>query len=112
MLGTLRDRRSMSAMVNSRPALCATARMCNTVLVEPPMAMSSVMAFSKACEGRDAAREHVVVALLVVALGHLDDAAAGSLEELPAIGMRGQQRAVSRQGEPERFGQAVHASWR
>ena len=50
MLGTLRDRRSMSAMVKFTPASWATARMCNTVLVEPPMAMSSAMAFSKACK--------------------------------------------------------------
>ena len=46
--GTRRDSRSMSFMVKSMPASCAAARMCSTVLVEPPMAMSSVMAFSKA----------------------------------------------------------------
>ena len=48
MFGTRCDRRSMSLMVNGTPASCAMARMCSTVLVEPPMAMSSVMAFSNA----------------------------------------------------------------
>ncbi len=46
--GTRRDRRSMSFMVKSTPASCAAASRCSTVLVDPPMAMSSVMAFSKA----------------------------------------------------------------
>ena len=46
--GTRRDRRSMSAMVNGTPASCAAASRCSTVLVEPPMAMSSVIAFSNA----------------------------------------------------------------
>ena len=46
--GTLRDRRSISAMVKSTPASRAAASRCSTVLVEPPMAMSSDMAFSKA----------------------------------------------------------------
>ena len=48
MLGTRRDSRSMSPMVKATPASCAMARRCSTVLVEPPMAMSSVMAFSNA----------------------------------------------------------------
>ena len=38
----------MSCIVKSTPASCATASRCSTVLVEPPMAMSSDMAFSKA----------------------------------------------------------------
>ena len=38
----------MSRMVKSTPASWATARMWSTVLVDPPMAMSSAMAFSKA----------------------------------------------------------------
>ncbi len=38
----------MSFMVKSMPASWAAASRCSTVLVEPPMAMSSVMAFSKA----------------------------------------------------------------
>ena len=47
-LGTRRERRSMSAMVKGTSASCAAARRCSTVLVDPPMEMSSVMAFSKA----------------------------------------------------------------
>ena len=46
--GTRRDSRSMSFMVKSISASCAAASRCSTVLVEPPMAMSSVMAFSNA----------------------------------------------------------------
>ncbi len=48
--GTRRDSRSMSAMVKSTSPSWAAARRCSTVLVEPPMAMSSVMAFSKAAK--------------------------------------------------------------
>ena len=48
--GTRRDSRSMSAMVNGTPASWAAASRCRTVLVEPPMAMSRVMAFSKAAK--------------------------------------------------------------
>jgi hypothetical protein len=38
----------MSAIVKSISASCAAARTCRTVLVEPPMATSSVIAFSNA----------------------------------------------------------------
>ena len=38
----------MSAMVKSTSASWAAASRCKTVLVEPPMAMSRLMAFSKA----------------------------------------------------------------
>ena len=38
----------MSAMVKSISASCAAASRCSTVLVEPPMEMSSVIAFSNA----------------------------------------------------------------
>ncbi len=48
MLGTRRDMRSMSDIVKSTPASCAMARRWSTVLVEPPMAMSSAIAFSNA----------------------------------------------------------------
>ncbi|MNV16926.1 hypothetical protein D3C71_1077000 [compost metagenome] len=43
--GTLREMRSMSAIVKSTPASCAAASKCSTVLVEPPMATSSAIAF-------------------------------------------------------------------
>lgn len=46
--GTRRERASMSERVKSTSASCAAARMCSTVLVEPPMAMSRAMAFSNA----------------------------------------------------------------
>jgi hypothetical protein len=60
-------------------------------------------------QGRDAAREHVAIALLVVLLGHLDDAAASGFKQIPAARVGGQQGAVPRQRQPERLGQAVHA---
>jgi hypothetical protein len=57
-------------------------QMCSTVLVEPPIAMSSAMAFSKAAfEAGDVARQHAVVVLLVVALGEVDDQVAGLDEQ-------------------------------
>ncbi len=46
--GTTRERRSMSFIVKSISASCAIASTCRMVLVEPPIAMSSVIAFSKA----------------------------------------------------------------
>ncbi len=46
--GTLREMRSMSAIVKSTSASCAAASRCSTVLVEPPIDTSSAMAFSNA----------------------------------------------------------------
>ncbi|MCY1238476.1 hypothetical protein D9M72_512170 [compost metagenome] len=46
--GTTRERRSMSVMLKSMPASLAIASRCRMVLVEPPMAISRVMAFSNA----------------------------------------------------------------
>ena len=46
--GTLRDRRSISFMVKGTSPSYAAANRCSTVLVEPPMAMSRLIAFSKA----------------------------------------------------------------
>ena len=48
--GTRRDSRSMSAMVKSTPPSCAAASRCSTVLVDPPIAMSRLIAFSKAAK--------------------------------------------------------------
>ena len=47
--GTLRDRASMSSIVKSTPASAATASRWSTVLVEPPIATSSAIAFRNAC---------------------------------------------------------------
>ena len=47
-LGTFFDSRSMSAMVKSTSASCAAANKCRMVFVEPPIAMSKVIAFSNA----------------------------------------------------------------
>src|SRR5665647_2242373 len=50
MHGTRRDRASMSSIVKSSSASCAAASMCSTVLVEPPIAMSRAIEFSKALD--------------------------------------------------------------
>ena len=54
------------------------------------------------------ARQHAFVVLLVVLAGEFDDATAGALEQLLAVGVRGHHRAVAGQRQAERFGQAVH----
>ncbi len=59
-------------------------------------------------EGGDVARQRALVVLLVVALGQLDDGATGLAEQLLAVGVGGQRGAVARQGQAQRFGQAVH----
>ncbi len=46
--GTRRDSASMACRSKSTSASCAAASRCRMVLVEPPMAMSSVIAFSNA----------------------------------------------------------------
>ena len=48
MQGTRRDSSSMSFRPKSTPASGAAASRCRIVLVEPPIAMSSTMAFSNA----------------------------------------------------------------
>ena len=50
-LGTRRERRSMSAIVKFTPASWAMPRRWRIVLVEPPIAMSRVIAFSNASKG-------------------------------------------------------------
>ena len=57
---------------------------------------------------RDRARQHRRVVAVVVARAQLDGRAAGRLVELPARGVRRQRRAVARQREAQRLGQAVH----
>ena len=58
--------------------------------------------------GGDRARQHRLVAFVVVACGVADDELGRRLEEPPAVGVRGQQGSVARQGEPQGLGQAVH----
>ena len=77
-------------------ASCAMARMCRMVLVEPPMAISSAMAFSNAFFA-DSARQHVQLFLLVIALAQFHRQATGALEQLLAVGVRGYHGAIARQ---------------
>ena len=48
MQGTRRDSSSISFSPKSTPASCAAASRCSTVLVDPPIATSSAIAFSNA----------------------------------------------------------------
>ncbi len=48
MHGTRRDSSSISLSPKSTPASCAAASRCSTVLVDPPIATSSAIAFSNA----------------------------------------------------------------
>jgi hypothetical protein len=60
-------------------------------------------------ERGDAARQDRRVPLEVVALGEVDDPARSLFEQLPALGVRRQERAVAGEREAERLVQAVHA---
>src|SRR5690554_1338558 len=59
-------------------------------------------------QGGNAAGQHAGVIVLVVALGVLDNLAAGFQEQLLTVGMGSQQRAVARKGQADGLGQAVH----
>ena len=58
--------------------------------------------------GRDRTREHRFVAQKIVAFGVADDQRRGVFEQPASVGVRGDDRAVARQRESQRFGQAVH----
>ena len=62
----------------------------------------------KGFKGGDAARQHAGVVLFVVALGQFDNGAARLQEQRLAVGVGGHQRAIARQRQAQRFGQAVH----
>jgi hypothetical protein len=57
---------------------------------------------------RNGARQHGFIVLLVITPRQVDDQVAGLQEQAPAVGVGCQHRAVARQGEPQRLGQAVH----
>ena len=57
---------------------------------------------------RDVARQRGYIILLVVAFGQLNDALARGEEQCFAVSVGGQQRAVTRLRQTQRFGQAVH----
>jgi hypothetical protein len=103
-----RERASMSSMVKSTPASWAAARMCSTVLVEPPIAHVEAHGVLERGLGGDRARQHRGVVLVVV-----------PLRPGPRRGVRPPRTgpcgrtpspASSRcpAGEAERLGEAVH----
>ena len=59
-------------------------------------------------EGGDPARQRAFVALLVPAPREIDDEVAGLDEQAPPVGVSGHHRAVPRQRQAERLGEAVH----
>ena len=59
-------------------------------------------------KGRDAARQHRCVVLLVVALGQIDDRPPRLQEDLLAVGVRGQHASVAGQPQAQSLDQAVH----
>lgn len=97
----------MSSIVKSTSPSCADASRCSTVLVDPHGDIQRHGVF-KCRLGGDIARQRAIVILLVVALRQFDDACTGIEEQLFAIGVGRQQRAVARLRQAQCFGQAVH----
>src|SRR5690606_37854797 len=62
----------------------------------------------KGLEVGDVARQNGVVVLDVVLAAQVDNRAAGLQEQLLAVAVGRQLRTVARQGQAQRFGQAVH----
>ncbi len=95
------------------PAECASARPCSTVLVDPPMAMSSTKALSSACSvtmssGRMFCSRHRFSAC--AGLPHQRQPFRVQLGPR-LVGVRPRFRrdgAVARQRQPDGFAQAVH----
>ena len=83
--------------------LWAAAKRCKMVLIESPMAMSRVMAFSKASKAANAQRQYRLVVFLVVTLGDFHNLATRFKTALcDRVG--GQSRAVARQRQAIGFG--------
>ena len=100
--------RRCRCIVKSSSASCAAASRCRTVLVEPPIATSSAIAFSNAARVAIARGSTDSSSVVVVAARDVDDRAAGRLVERLARGVRREDRAVAGQRQAERLGQAVH----
>ena len=103
-----REMASIAARSKSTSPSWAAARMCRTVLVEPPMATSSAIAFSNALrvaiergstEASSSPYQRFASSITV---------RPASQEQLAAGRVGGQRRAVAGQREPERLGEAVH----
>ncbi len=58
--------------------------------------------------GRDGTRKHALVIVVVVLLGDLDDLLGRTLEQVLAVGVRGQDGAVAGQSQADGLGKAVH----
>ena len=58
--------------------------------------------------GGDGTRQHGIVGIVVVLVSDLDDLLGGTLEQVLAVGMGGQNGAVARQSQTDGLGQAVH----
>ena len=107
--GTRRDSRSMSSMVKSTLAFMGGGEQVQHGVgraahgdVERHGVLEGALKLAMV-RGSDAG-----VVLLVVAPGQVDDQVAGLDEQALAVGVGGERRAVARQRQAERLGQAVH----
>src|SRR3546814_6797494 len=57
-------------------------------------------------EGRDIARQNALVVFFIMTAAHFDDDPPRAQEQLPAVGVRRERRAIARQRQPQRLGQA------
>ncbi len=106
--GTWRDSRSISAIVKSISASCAAASRCEHGVGRAAHRDIEAHRVLERFEAGDRARQDALVVFLVIALGERDDQPPGPLEQLLAVGVGGELRAVARQRKPQRLGQAVH----
>ena len=106
--GTRRDRRSMSTMVKSSSRLIGGGEQVQHGVGRAAHGDVEAHRVLERLEAGDRPRQHAVVVLLVIALGEIDDQMAGLDEQLLAVGVGGHDRAVARQRQAERLGQAVH----
>ena len=106
--GTLRESRSMSSMVEIDLALMGGGQDVQHGVGRAAHGDVERHGVLECALRGDFARQHAVVVLLVVALGEIDDEMAGLDEQPLAVGVGGKRRAVARQRQAERLGQAVH----
>ena len=99
--GTRLPMRVKSSIVSFTFAACAMASRCSTALVEPPSAMTTVMAFSNAFLVRMSSGLNAL-------LQHFHDGGAGAAAIVHLRGRNGVLRGAVRQAHAERFDGAGH----
>ena len=99
--GTCREIASKRAMSSATPTRRAMAMTWMMALVEPPSAMCTLMALSKAAGGKNLLRRQILP-------HHVDDAAAGGGAHAQMVGVDGRDRRRAGQRHAERFGDRHH----